>query len=401
MDPLLVIAALLVAAAAVVLLRASRRQAAQSVAELQTVLGVLDEAVIVQRPDGALVYANEAAARMLGLATPRGARRRRPRAGRAGTCATSTASRSGPRMLPGRRALRGRADARPPLLLRVTSRDDRRGLLAARQGVAGARRRRPPAARRQRHRGPHRGAPRRDRAALPGAGEQAAVLVARRRRDARQGRVGGGARARRLVRGRHARRARAPAPRRHRRRRACAAASAGAWSSARARGPARCRSARRRSWRPGARSSTRDDRRRRCCARPRATSTQLEALRAVGRAVGAGRAAHGRRPRHRHDHPRHDDRLRPPRSGRGELELAEELGPPRGRRGRQRARARRRARTIATTLQEALLPPRLPVIPGLADRRALPRRGRGGARSAATSTTCSPVDGAGWCSSAT
>ncbi len=48
------------------------------------------------------------------------------------------------------------------------------------------------------------------------------------------------------------------------------------------------------------------------------------------------------------------------------------------------------ARThIATTLQRSLLPPRLPVVPGLSDRRALPRRGRRRARSAATSTTSS------------
>ena len=71
-----------------------------------------------------------------------------------------------------------------------------------------------------------------------------------------------------------------------------------------------------------------------------------------------------------------------------DLRLAEEIGRRTGA-GLENARLYVERSQIATTLQESLLPPELPAIPGLRDRRPLPAHAERWAWSAETSTTSS------------
>ena len=177
-------------------------------AQLTVALSTLAEAVTVQHSEGALIYANEAAARMLGYDSPQ------ELLGDAGAGASSSASRrrsedgSPLRMeeLPGRQVLAGRR-AQAARHARDQPRD-RRGGLARHEGLGRVRPRRQRQARRQRHRGHHRGQARRADPAHARARRRAAVLVAGLRGDAAAGRRARRPAARRLVRGEHARRPR-------------------------------------------------------------------------------------------------------------------------------------------------------------------------------------------------
>ena len=69
---------------------------------MDTVMSILDEAVVIHGPDGELVFANPAAARMLGYETVRGGGRERrpPRSAIGSRSATRPAARSAPRHSP-------------------------------------------------------------------------------------------------------------------------------------------------------------------------------------------------------------------------------------------------------------------------------------------------------------
>ena len=288
------------------------------------------------------------------LSTPlaRAARRlRRPRRGRAAVrpARAARAPRAGRRGA----ASDAHADGRQ---------GHRRGALVGDQGDAGPRRARRRPARGQHHRGRHRRAPGRAPAALPVGGEHARLLVAGHRRHARQGRGRGGARAGRLVLRRRARRAR---------RRAARGASAPAtptatrWSAC----ATRCR------WTPttparpptccgpgvaGPRSATSTTPRRgpgpaatrsrppRCVASG-TRSAMVVPMTAGDRAIGVVTLGTSRSAR---------------RLGEAELALAAELGRRAGI-AVENARLHAARTHIATTLQRSLLPPRLPIVPGV------------------------------------
>jgi PAS domain S-box-containing protein len=98
------------------------RELGETEAELRTVLGALAEAVTVQGPDGGIVYANAAAARLLGfdsvaemLDTPAGTMRD------AWDVHDEAGHEVASEALPGRRALAG--EAAPELLLQITHRE--------------------------------------------------------------------------------------------------------------------------------------------------------------------------------------------------------------------------------------------------------------------------------------
>ena len=101
---------------------AARLQAEQTEAELQAVLGALAEAVTVQGPNGELVYANAAAARMLGVADEQVLLERGPaRAWEGWDVRDERGEPVGSDRLPGRHALAGERSPEP-LLLQVTNR---------------------------------------------------------------------------------------------------------------------------------------------------------------------------------------------------------------------------------------------------------------------------------------
>ena len=227
----------------------------------------------MQHTGGALIYANEAAARMLGydsaqelLSTPVDEIVNALRLHEGGRLAGADRGSAG--------APAARRRARPQAARRAGGRQahgPRR--LARDEGLRRVRLRRRAQARRQRHRGHHRGQARRARPAHAGARRRAAVLVAGLRAHAAAGRRAGGARARRLVHGEHARRrtassvpspSRTSIPRRSR--------SRGASASATRRAPTRRPASRSCCATAGRSSSTTS--RRRCSRRsPRTTST--------------------------------------------------------------------------------------------------------------------------------
>ena len=177
--------------------------------QLEAILTNLSEAVTVQDGSGELVFANQAAADIMGSATPEellatpvaeiGARFRQ---------FDEQGEPFSPDRFPGRLALRGE---RPePVVMRQVDRVTHARALGAPRCDADPRRRRHHTGG-DRHRGHHRRHPRRAHEQVPGVGLEAAVFVAGRRIDDRQGGVGGRSRGRRLVRRAHARRAREPA----------------------------------------------------------------------------------------------------------------------------------------------------------------------------------------------
>ena len=210
-------------------------------------------------------------------------------------------------------------------------------------------------------------------AALPRVGHEAARLVAGRRGDDREGRLGGRPRVRRLVRRPRPRRSRPACAGGRRRPRRAATRSA----SRRSRDePVRAHAA--------GRVEPRRRDARRGLARPSVASVAVVPLVFPGDetrgAITLVTAGRGRR------------------LSLADLALDGGARPPR-RASRSRTRACTTARShIATTLQRSLLPPRLPDVPGPDDRGALPRRRRSRPRSAATSTTSSPPPTAGWSS---
>ena len=325
---------------------------------------------------GKTVYANQAAVELLGCETVEEVLAAEP--GELAARFTITHEDGSPvplEDLPGRRLVAGE-DA-PSLLTRSVRRDTGEAFWLLTKATLYTR---PDgrAAGHQHHRGRHRGQGRRAAPALPGRGRPGARLLARLRADARARRAHGRARARRLVRGRHARRAgRAPAgrgrPRRSREgrrwRRTCGAAT----RRTRTRPPACPRScaAARPSCTPRSRTS--------CSSRPPRDEEHLRLIRAVG--MRSAMAV----PMRIGDETLGAITLVSAESGRrfdeDDLAFAEDLAL-RAATAVQNARLYAAQERVAHTLQASLLPERLPDAAGLGGARGLPggrarrRRGR-------------------------
>ena len=180
--------------------------------EVNTILNGVADAVTAQAPDGRLVYANEAAVRIVGYGSVEAAHGRRAGGVRPPLRDDGRARRAARRREPARAARAGRRDARADAGAQPSARDGRVALVAH-PGDAGLRRRGQRPARDQRDRGHHRAQARRARPALPRRGGPRARALAGLQRDAGVRGAPRGAGHRRLVRRRRLRRRRAAARR--------------------------------------------------------------------------------------------------------------------------------------------------------------------------------------------